>query len=643
MFNRLADWLDDRTGYRELMREALDEPIPGGARWRYVWGSTLVFTFCLQVLTGFMLWFAYSPSTRTAWESVYFIQYQMHFGWLIRGLHHFTAQAMVVLLVVHLVQVVIDGAYKAPREVNFWLGLILMQIVLGLGLTGYLLPWDQKGYYATQVATEIMGSTPVVGPQVQQLMQGGPEYGHHTLTRFFALHAGVLPALLVAFLFLHIYVFRRHAITVKQPLRAPTTTFWPDQVLRDAIACLAVLCAVGFFTIWRGAELTAPANPGEQYEAARPEWYYLFLFRFLKFEWVSRAGEATGLGEAFGAVVIPGVLMLFLALMPIIARIRGGHRFNMIYLGLVIFGAAGLTGLALEEDWHSPSAEGVAFRAAVAQAEEDGHRAVTLAESPNGIPPEGAISLLQNDPLTQGPRVFRTYCADCHQPESMKGQFTMPPQAPELADLTDREKITFGDREWIKSVLTNFGPHFAALSNIKAGEGASADLQARAAAATAIIDGGNMATWSLDHAKTLQAPENSVPYSGLVEFLYAQSGRDDAVAPDSEIYKLGRAVFETGVLREGVEVEACSGCHTMHVRGEEAVAFEGGLPDLTEYASHEWLRKFISNPAEHYGDHNAMPAFGAQLSPEEMNMLVRWMTGDYYRPEPATAAEHAAE
>ena len=302
--NRLLDWLNHRTGLDQTMHDALYENIPGGARWRYVSGSMLVFAFVTQLITGIFLWMSYSPSSQTAWESVYFIQYEMTGGWLLRGIHHFMAQAMVVLLGVHLLQVIWDGAYKAPREVNYWLGLILMQIVLGLGLTGYLLPWDQKGYYATQVATEIMGSTPVIGPQVQQLMQGGPEYGHHTLTRFFALHAGVLPALLVMFLFLHIYVFRRHAITVKQPLRAPTTTFWPDQVLRDAIACLIVLCAVGFLTIWRGAELTAPANPGEQYEAARPEWYYLFLFRFLKFEWVSRAGEATGLGEAFGAVVV---------------------------------------------------------------------------------------------------------------------------------------------------------------------------------------------------------------------------------------------------------------------------------------------------------------------------------------------------
>ena len=297
MIKQLLDWFDDRTGSRKLLHEALYERIPGGARWRYVWGSTLVFTFFLQVVTGIALWMAYSPSTRTAWESVFYIQTEMSGGALVRGMHHFAAQAMVVLLVLHLMQVVIDGAYRAPREINFWLGLILMQIVLGLGLTGYLLPWDQKGYYATQVATEIMGSTPFIGPEIQKLVQGGSEYGHHTLTRFFALHAGVLPGLLVFFLVLHIAAFRRQGITVPNPKRAPETTFWPDQVLKDGVACLAVLAAVMGLALWKGAELTAPANPAEAYNAARPEWYYLFLFRFLKFEEVSHAGGSHRIGR----------------------------------------------------------------------------------------------------------------------------------------------------------------------------------------------------------------------------------------------------------------------------------------------------------------------------------------------------------
>ncbi len=260
---RLLDWLDDRTGYRELMHEALYERIPGGARWRYVWGSTLVFVFFLQVITGFCLWMAYSPSDHTAWESVYYIQHEMTLGSVIRGVHHYAAQAMVLLMVLHLMQVVIDGAYKAPREVNFWLGLILMQIVLALGLTGYLLPWDQKGYYATKVATRIMSLTPFIGPQLQQVVQGGAEYGHHTLTRFFALHAGILPALLVAFLGLHIYVFRRHGITVPDPDRAPEAKFWPDQILKDSVACLAVFAAVLTLAIFKGAgtERVPPIRP----------------------------------------------------------------------------------------------------------------------------------------------------------------------------------------------------------------------------------------------------------------------------------------------------------------------------------------------------------------------------------------------
>src|SRR5262245_56825437 len=114
----IAEWLDNRTGYRGLVNAALYEPIPGGARWRYVWGSTLVMRFATKVVTGIFLWMAYSPSTQTAWESVFYIQHEMWGGWLLRGIHHFMAQAMVVLLAIHFWQVVWDGAYRAPRELN---------------------------------------------------------------------------------------------------------------------------------------------------------------------------------------------------------------------------------------------------------------------------------------------------------------------------------------------------------------------------------------------------------------------------------------------------------------------------------------------------------------------------------------------
>jgi ubiquinol-cytochrome c reductase cytochrome b subunit len=264
--SRFLNWLDHRTGIRAISHAALYEHIPGGARWRYVWGSTLSFCFFVQVITGFVLWGAYSPSAQTAWESVYYIQHQMTLGWLLRGVHHFTAQLMIILMAIHFVQVVVDGAYRAPREINFWLGLVLMQIVLGLALTGYLLPWDQKGYWATQVATSMISLVPLIGHELQQLVVGGDKFGHHTLTRFFALHAGVLPTLLAIFLTLHVLLFRRHGLTVRQPDRAPDTTLWPEQLLRDAAACLGVAIVVLVMVLWsnshpEGGSITRRPTP----------------------------------------------------------------------------------------------------------------------------------------------------------------------------------------------------------------------------------------------------------------------------------------------------------------------------------------------------------------------------------------------
>src|SRR5688572_15232731 len=331
------NWLDSRTGCKKILHEALYEKVPGGARWRYVWGSTLTFALVVQFITGFFLWLAYNPSSQTAWESVYYIQNHMTVGWLLRGIHHFTAQAMNVLLVLHLMQVVIDGAYKAPREVNFWFGFLLLLLVLALSLTGYLLPWDQKGFWATKVATNIVAITPVIGPELQKLIIGGADYGHHTLSRFFALHAGFLPAAVVALLVGHIYLFRRHGLTAKEPKRGPDTYFWPDQVLKDAVACLAVLATVLFLVVRPrlmgmegGADLGPPADPSENYSAARPEWYFLFLFQFLKY--------FPGGTEVWGAVVIPTLLLVLVCLMPFFGKWRLGHRFNIGFLCALFIG-----------------------------------------------------------------------------------------------------------------------------------------------------------------------------------------------------------------------------------------------------------------------------------------------------------------
>ncbi|MFO0794508.1 MAG: cytochrome b N-terminal domain-containing protein [Candidatus Brocadiaceae bacterium] len=147
-----------------------------------MFGSGLVFLFILQAVTGIIMASFYSPSSTSAWGSVYYLQYQTSFGWFVRGLHHFGSSAMMILALVHMFQVFIFGAYKKPRELNWISGVILLLFLAGFGLTGYLLPWDQKGYWATQVATNIMGTIPVIGKYIKIIHQGGSDYGNFTIT-----------------------------------------------------------------------------------------------------------------------------------------------------------------------------------------------------------------------------------------------------------------------------------------------------------------------------------------------------------------------------------------------------------------------------------------------------------------------------
>ena len=433
----MLDWLDNRTGYRALLQGVLYERIPGGARWRYIWGSTLVFAMVVQLITGVVLWSAYSANAQGAWESVWFIQNQMTGGWLLRGIHHYMAQVTIVLLVLHLMQVLIDGAYRAPREVNFWFGLILLQLVLGLSLTGYLLPWDQKGYWATKVATSIASMTPVVGPGLQQLLVGGSEYGHLTLTRFFVLHAGILPAAVALLIVGHIYLFRRHGVTTPKSAREkPDGYFWPEQVLKDGVASLIVMATVLGLVLWSGgAHLGAPADPAEPYAAARPEWYFLFLFQWLKY---FPAGW-----EVIGAQVIPGLVLALVAAMPIIGGWKYGHRFNVGVATALLAGIVMLTWQARVQDSADPE-----FVSAQAEAEVLAERSSELASELSGIPVEGGLAMLRADPLTQGPRIFEANCSQCHRFEGHDGLGAQPADPPSASDLAG-----FGTREWLAGLL----------------------------------------------------------------------------------------------------------------------------------------------------------------------------------------------
>jgi ubiquinol-cytochrome c reductase cytochrome b subunit len=589
------DWLEERTGYRTLLRTALYERIPGGARWRYVWGSTLAFAIFVQFVTGVVLWAGYSANAQGAWESVYFIQYQMAGGWLVRGIHHYTTQVMVVLLVLHLMQVLVDGAYRAPREVTFWFGLALLFVVLGLGLTGYLLPWDQKGYWATKVATSIASMTPFVGVGLQQALVGGSEYGHHTLTRFFALHAGVLPATLVLLLVGHVYLFRRFGVTVREPVpeNAKDAHFWPEQVLRDGVAALAVMAAVLALVLWTGgAHLGAPADPTEPYAAARPDWYFMFLFQWLKY---FPAGW-----EVVGAQIVPGLLVGLVAAMPIVGRWRLGHRFNLGVAASLLVGVGLLTRAAYVEDAADPG-----FVAAKAQAETVAERVRVLAGAPAGIPASGALSLVRADPLTQGPRLFAANRASCHRYQGHDGLGTVPSDDQSAPDLAG-----FGTREWIRGLMD---PERIATSSYF---GATEHRLGRMArfVQRGLAGFGPEDRERLDLALVAVSAEAQLPRQAAADS--AQMGLIEA----------GRALIRDGTVE-------CARCHVFH----EMTEGDGG-PVLTGWGSREWMLGMVHDPSAeaYYGSNNdRMPSFGAEerLTREQIGLIVDWLREDWYEPE----------
>ena len=629
MLKKLSDWLDDRTGYRQQIHEALYENIPGGSRWIYITGSMLVFAFVTQAITGLFLWMFYSAGSQNAWESVYWIQNEVYAGWFLRGVHHYMAQAMVALLPLHMLQVIICRAYVAPREINYWLGLILLLLTLGLGLTGYLLPWDQKGYWATKVATELM-SLPPGGEYIQKLVVGGGEYGHYTLTRFFAMHAGVLPVLLIGVLGLHVAMFRKHGITPANPSDDSQEYFWPMQVLKDGIGCfILALIVVGITLHHGGADLGPPAEPTEAYGAARPEWYYLFLF-----QWLKHAGNL-GLSEFMGAIVVPGLVMGFLFLMPLIANIKFGHIVNVVVMLALIIGAGYLTYEAIDHDNYRAKdiAAPTVNQRELLQASDDFHVASSLAAQESsrarelikfyGIPKEGAtVGLIRNDPEIQGPRIFMRNCASCHSYTSAGNDVNLPgpnsPRDEESGALATNpapfgapDLYGFGSKEWLTEFLTLEGIQSDKYYGQTHFFDPTGDSEDRGGEMIGVVE---ERLTELDDAGQQEL-------QNLIATLSAQAELTYQMPVKAETLELGNTAMTDSF--------SCTECHGWD--GEENYA-----PDLTGYGSADWLRRFISNPNHFYDPNDRMPSFAEfpedpaknQLTANEIELLVRWFRRD---------------
>ena len=212
MVAQVGNWLDERVQWRKVWQAIFLRKIPK-VNWWYTLGSATLFLAVTQVVTGILLTIYYAPTPDHAYDSVQYITTQVPAGWFIRGLHHWGASAMVVLTVLHMLRVLLHGAYKYPRELTWFTGVGLLLIVVGFGFTGYLLPWDQKAYWATTVGTRIAATTPVIGHSIMRIIRGGEELSAVTLARFFGVHVWFLPAALIAILVPHLYLVIRIGIS----------------------------------------------------------------------------------------------------------------------------------------------------------------------------------------------------------------------------------------------------------------------------------------------------------------------------------------------------------------------------------------------------------------------------------------------
>src|SRR5262249_50368168 len=326
-------------GVATAIHHFLYEDIPDSAGWHQVLGSVALFAFMTQVVTGILLAFNYAPTPGDAYDSLKYIMTELTGGRLIRGLHHWGASLMIIVVVLHMTQVFLWGAYKRPREATWLVGCILLLVTLAYGLTGYLLPWDNRAYWGTVVTTQIAAQAPGAGPYILRLLGSeGGAIGGVTFARFYAVHVLLLPAITMLLIGIHLVLVRRHGVAPAPDDNRPKKKFYPEQVFKDTVATFLWFCVLVGMAIAVKVPLGHTADPTDTSFIPRPEWYFLFLFQTLKlFE---------GPLEIVGSLFLPTLAILLLFLVPFIDRCAMvSIRARTGAIALVVLGTMGWAGL----------------------------------------------------------------------------------------------------------------------------------------------------------------------------------------------------------------------------------------------------------------------------------------------------------
>ncbi len=338
----MRQFLNERLPLSEFSAH-LRKPLPKHINLLFSLGSLAMFLLLLQAVTGAFLALYYSPSPEHAHNAVIYISEEVPFGAFVRGLHHWGASAMIILAFLHLLRVVLYGSYKAPRELSWIVGVLLLLVILGFGFTGYLLPWDEKAYWATVVGVEIASTAPILGDFVAKVMRGGAEIGAVTLSRFYALHTIWLPWLAFGLVGVHLFLVRYYGSS-GTPENTPEEMktgkpFYPDQVFEDVVGMLILFAVLASIALFVPVPLEDVADPTNADYDPRPEWYFLSLFQLLKY--------FQGPFEIIGTFVIPTVGMMLLLLLPFLDKservVLWKRPIALMVTGVCVIGIVGLT------------------------------------------------------------------------------------------------------------------------------------------------------------------------------------------------------------------------------------------------------------------------------------------------------------
>jgi quinol-cytochrome oxidoreductase complex cytochrome b subunit len=291
--NNLMAWLEERLPIENVVAAAKHKVVPVHRHtiWYYMGGMTL-FLFFVQVITGILLLLYYRPSPEAAFESVQFIMTKVRFGWLVRSIHSWAANLLIVMLFIHMFSVFFLKAYRKPRELTWYTGVVLMGLMMTFGFTGYLLPWNQLSFFATKVGSGIAGVLPIVGDFGLRFLRGGEYITGGTLTRFFGWHVAILPAITTVVLTIHVVLVQMHGMDIPRSVadehggeeKVPKMQFFWNFILRDAlgwVVAVGILAALSALYPW---ELGVKADPfASAAEGIQPEWYFLFMYQALKY------------------------------------------------------------------------------------------------------------------------------------------------------------------------------------------------------------------------------------------------------------------------------------------------------------------------------------------------------------------------